>query len=225
VAIYPTQTSLWRYTLEVEHPGEWTEYTRGSTLFVEELFSECYPHVDRLIEFFAAISSRKMDLHRLMRVIQNRASDKIIAVQLNSRFTSRDFCVFGIEGDYHPSIRRTIEQSEGMSPYLSVSNGTETWRFFSMNDSIQEIVEGLPNGCRARVTRSQPASSYGPRQPSAMRERQMTLLRKALENGYFDYPRKASLTGLASQVGISKSSLSQSIRSALKEAVTRFVTE
>jgi predicted DNA binding protein len=51
----------------------------------------------------------------------------------------------------------------------------------------------------------------------------VALLRTALARGYFDYPRRTSLTDLALELGVTKSSLSQSLRRALKDVLTETI--
>jgi len=106
---HQTEDRLWSYVLEVEHQGDWTYRTKGSSLLIQELFSECYPQMDRLIEFFIATSSRKADLRRLVRAIRStRESDRLIAAHDLSNCLMKNCFVFGIVGDFRPSIRRSI---------------------------------------------------------------------------------------------------------------------
>ncbi len=48
----------------------------------------------------------------------------------------------------------------------------------------------------------------------ALTERQEQVLGKALEQGYFEFPRRISLTGLSELVGVRPSTLSEILRGA-----------
>jgi hypothetical protein len=222
---YQTEDRLWSYVLEVEHQGDWTYRTKGSSLLIQELFSECYPQLDRLIEFFVATFSRKTDVPRLVRAVRStREGDRLIAAHDLSNCFMKNCFVFGIVGDFRPSIRRSIYSNEGLAPHLSVAEGVERWHFYSMHDSAEGIVEDLPDDCSARVQRLPPSPPLESGVGNVAHRRRIDLLGTALVKGYFDYPRRVSLTQLARELGMCKSSLSQSMRSALKEVLTQSIS-
>ncbi|MFC6989201.1 helix-turn-helix domain-containing protein [Haloplanus sp. GCM10025708] len=56
-------------------------------------------------------------------------------------------------------------------------------------------------------------------------ERQRDLLRTAVENGYYDTPRRCTLTELAENVGIAKSTASEQLHRAEETVVKEFVSD
>ena len=223
--MYAIDDSLSSYELDVEHPGDWTFETKNSSLLIQELFSECYPQVDRLVEFFVVRFARKADLNRLVRVIDARKnSDRLVATFNRSSYLMKNCVVFGIVGDFHTSIRRLIYRNDGFGQRLSVINGVERWHFFWTEASARAVLDDLPRDCKAQLMKMPFAEAF---QQStwtlAMKNRQLGLLRKAFDLGYFDYPRGISMTQLANLLGVSKSTLSQSFRSALKELLTETI--
>ena len=55
--------------------------------------------------------------------------------------------------------------------------------------------------------------------------RQMGILRSAMEMGFYDFPRRISLTELAKKIGIKPSTLSEILRSAEKNILGDFLSE
>ena len=211
---------LFSYLLEVEHPSDWTFKTKASSLLVQELFSEDRPQIDRLVEFFVARFSKTTDLNRLMRAIRIQDTDELVTPHDQSGQFMNNCTVFGILGDSHSSIRHVIHQHDGFAPYLTVANGIERWHFYSTHSSPQDILEDLPRDCKARAGKA-PKIQFGARM--LFNKDRVALLRTALTRGYFDYPRRVSLTDLALELGVTKSSLSQSLRRALKEVLTETI--
>ena len=216
----PADYPLFSYILEVEHPSDWTFKTKASTLLVQELFSEDRPQVDRLVEFFVARFSKRTDVDRLMRAIRIQDTDELVAPHGQSAQFMKNCAVFGIVGDSHSSIRHIIHQHEGLAPYLTVANGIEKWHFYSTHSSARDILDDLPRDCKAHAGRT-PEIQFGTRM--LFNQNRAALLRTALTRGYFDYPRRISLTDLALELGVTKSSLSQSLRRALKEVLTETI--
>jgi predicted DNA binding protein len=214
---------LFSYILEVEHPSDWTFKTKASTLLVHELFSEDCPQMDRLVEFFVARFSKRTDVDRLMRAIRSQETDELVAPHDPSSQFMKNCTLFGIVGDSHSSIRHVIHRHDGFAPYLTVANGIESWHFYSTHNSPRDILEDLPKECKARAGRAplSPKSHFG--EQMMLNHSRVALLRTALAKGYFDYPRRISLTDLALEFGVRKSSLSQSLRRALKEVLTETI--
>ena len=219
VYLHPVNYGLFSYLLEVEHPTDWTFKTKASTLLVHELFSEDRPQIDRLVEFFVVRFSKKTDVNRLMRAIRIQDSDELVTLCDQSGQFMNNCAVFGIVGDSRSSIRHVIHHHGGFAPYLTVSNGIERWHFYSTQGSLREILQDLPDGCTAHAGRA--PIQFGPRM--LINDARVALLRTALTRGYFDYPRRSSLTDLALDFGVTKSSLSQSLRRALKEVLTETI--
>ena len=65
----------------------------------------------------------------------------------------------------------------------------------------------------------------GPVSPDyKLTSRQLGILRSAMEMGFYDFPRRISLTELAGKIGIKPSTLSESLRSAEKNILGSFLS-
>jgi len=209
------------FILEAERPGYWTYETKGSDIVVRELFSELHPERDLLIEFFAASYSRSTEMRRILRFIgHKRKQDRIVSVQ---QLWGRNHLIFGIAGDCE-SLRRTLCVNNAISPYLSVADGVERWHFYLMDALPQEIIDEMTHECNLIRLSKAPSIAGAFSIPLQRRKEKMELLRFAFAKGYFDYPRRITLTQLAAEVGVCKSSLCESIRLALRDAVSSFTS-
>lgn len=91
-----------------------------------------------------------------------------------------------------------------------VQNGEYTVEAAARTSQIRSLVEGL-----RRLSREVSVLSFGrdPMRtcPPSLTPRQNTLLHQALAAGYFDVPRRISLTEFARELGRSKSSMSRAL--------------
>jgi predicted DNA binding protein len=65
----------------------------------------------------------------------------------------------------------------------------------------------------------------GVRRGEDLTSRQMEILAKAISLGYFEFPRRFSLTELSEQIGVKPSTLSQVLRAAEEKVMARYANE
>ena len=85
------------------------------------------------------------------------------------------------------------------------------WRFIARRTSdLRQIMTNLGReGIQARIEDVSPLD-----QKATLTVRQKEIMATAMTKGYFDFPRKISLTGLSQLVGVKPSTLSEILRSA-----------
>lgn len=98
--------------------------------------------------------------------------------------------------------------------------GKLVWSFVAKEDEIPRLLEALAS----RGVHVELLESVEVKGPSSAAPSQINLVVKALEMGYFDVPRKASLQQVAKITGASPPSLSVTIRRALKRIVREYAT-
>jgi len=106
----------------------------------------------------------------------------------------------------------------------SVANGRYLVEVAAPVSQLRELVKGLRRiSDQVEVLRfgHDPMRSF----PPTLTSRQHFLLRQALDTGYFDVPRRVTLTGLATRLHRSKSSLSQTLARIERELVESGVTQ
>ena len=94
---------------------------------------------------------------------------------------------------------------------LSAASQPSSWRFIARRTSdFQQILAQLAReGVEARIENVAPLE----RKP-VLTGRQREIMAMAVALGYFEFPRKISLTGLSEEVGVKPSTLSEILRSA-----------
>lgn len=88
-----------------------------------------------------------------------------------------------------------------------IRNGVATWTLVGSETKIRKLLAGLgASGISLRLD----VIRRGPLRPTAreLTPRQREILRRALLDGYFEVPRRTSLTKLASRIGVATATLS-----------------
>lgn len=91
-----------------------------------------------------------------------------------------------------------------------VENGSAVWVVVASGDKLRQLLRGLsrtvPRLHIEAIRSALPDSGH-----SVLTPREGELFRRALAEGYFDVPRRVSLTALAGRVNLAKSTLSRSL--------------
>jgi predicted DNA binding protein len=88
-----------------------------------------------------------------------------------------------------------------------IQNGLATWNVVGPEGKVRQLLDTLGKLTdRVQVLGVRHGSSSG--EPGLLSPRQEEVLRRALAEGYFDVPRRISLTGLAAKMGVAISTLS-----------------
>lgn len=105
-------------------------------------------------------------------------------------------------------LSRAITAS-GIAPELpfTVAGGEDEWLVITSRDGARRFLEAVEaSGTRPRILF---AGEH--RAPETLSPRQREILAAAVRLGYYDYPRRITLTRLAGELGIAKSTLSQAL--------------
>ena len=95
------------------------------------------------------------------------------------------------------------------------------YKLFLGDEGVPTLLNRLSkDGVNYRV------KGIGPFSPGVgLTQRQLGILKSALEMGFYDFPRRITLTVLAEKLGIKPSTLSEILRAAEKNVVGSFLTE
>jgi predicted DNA binding protein len=108
----------------------------------------------------------------------------------------------------HCALPAAIEAS-GIVPQLpfEVAGGCDRWLLLTEKEHAKTFFDRLrEEGVAVRVAYS---GEYSP--SMKLTPRQQEVLEAATRHGYYDYPRRVTLTQLAARLGVAKSTLSQSL--------------
>lgn len=101
----------------------------------------------------------------------------------------------------------------------STKDGGVMWHIIGMEENVRTFLNQLvKKGVAFKTVRQQTLRWNG-----ILTHRQEMVLRTALENGYFDYPRKVDIRALATQLGVSPATVSETLRKSLKKVVREYM--
>lgn len=103
-----------------------------------------------------------------------------------------------------------VMRETGLAPRLPfvVIPGKDIWMVVGQDAALQSAQKELArHSMHTRVVGKGDWTGQG----AAMTEHQRHVLTRAIDSGYYEYPRRTSLTGLAGQLGVAKSTLSQTL--------------
>jgi len=100
-----------------------------------------------------------------------------------------------------------------------VKDGVENWHIMApTREELQEVVSGLEQCAEIAYIRN----SESPESEFGLTERQMSTLKAAVEMGYFDTPRRASIRDVARGLKISPSTAVEHLRKAEKKVLENY---
>ncbi|WP_226010729.1 helix-turn-helix domain-containing protein [Halomicrobium salinisoli] len=103
---------------------------------------------------------------------------------------------------------------------FTLADGEARWEITAPQERLSDLGEQLDEfGIPFRVDRV----TQHVETEQLLTESQLELVQAAVENGYYDTPRDCSLTDLADEVGIAKSTCSETLHRAEEKIVKRFV--
>jgi predicted DNA binding protein len=101
-----------------------------------------------------------------------------------------------------------------------VAQGAARWELIASEDRLRELIAEIsPTLPGVRIDAL--LRGAGSRLPEQLTPRQSELLRRAVCEGYFDVPRRISLTELAERLNLSKSTLSERLAVVERKLITR----
>ncbi len=105
-----------------------------------------------------------------------------------------------------------------------IQDGVATWTLVGAEGKIRRLLRSLQ---ASRIGVDLESVHQGPlvRIPSSLTPRQRELLRRAIDEGYFDVPRRISLTRLAPRIGVAVSTLSVTLAVIEKKIVESMMRE
>jgi len=100
-----------------------------------------------------------------------------------------------------------------------VKDGVENWHIMApTREELQDVVSGMEQYAEIAYIRN----SEGPNSEVGLTERQMRTLKTAVEMGYFDTPRRASIKDVALALKVSPSTAVEHLRKAEKKVLENY---
>ena len=134
-----------------------------------------------------------------------RALPNVVDVEVISAAEESGLYRVIYRGDPFISLLRTLQLLRHFP--IPIHRGMETWTVVGPEPKVRRLLQKLQSestGVPVESVRHSPRSSRA----SSLTPRQLEILRRALAEGYFDVPRRVSLTELAPRIGVAISTLS-----------------
>jgi len=90
---------------------------------------------------------------------------------------------------------------------FEIKDGSDQWLIIAERDQTERFVRDL----RKRGVKVEIASSHEYRPHATLTDRQRELMQAAIAQGYYEVPRRVTLTELARRLGVAKSTLSETL--------------
>jgi predicted DNA binding protein len=115
-----------------------------------------------------------------------------------------------------------------IKPVIQKTDGTELWELACWDkEPLMQIFERIPEDFEIKIksiTQTKVGEIFLPHIMPKLSDKQNKAIQLAVKRGYYDFPRKINLDGLAKELKISKPTLQQHLRTAEKKIVP-FLTE
>ncbi|MBU0459365.1 MAG: helix-turn-helix domain-containing protein [Nanoarchaeota archaeon] len=126
---------------------------------------------------------------------------------------------------YMPLWDKRIIQTK---PVVQKTDGTEHWEMACWDkEPLMQILERLPKEFKIKlksIKKSKIDEIFLPHIMPKLSDKQKEVIQLAVKRGYYNFPRKINLNGLAKELKLSKPTLQQHLRIAEKKVVP-FLTE
>jgi hypothetical protein len=105
---------------------------------------------------------------------------------------------------------------------FSVSNGRVNWEITATQDRLSKLADQLRE---FDITFDVRSVTHEVETTQLLTDRQIDMLSRAVETGYYDTPRQSTLTELADDLGLAKSTCSETLHRAEEKVIKQFTTE
>jgi predicted DNA binding protein len=105
---------------------------------------------------------------------------------------------------------------------FTVSDGRVNWEITATQDRLSNLADQLRE---FDITFDVRSVTHEIETTQLLTDRQIEILTRAVELGYYDTPRKSTLTELAEDLGLAKSTCSETLHRAEEKVIKQFTTE
>ncbi|WP_081801169.1 helix-turn-helix domain-containing protein [Candidatus Acidianus copahuensis] len=205
-------------TISLRHQNDWTEITEDICLNMRSSLAVSNPSIDTNFEDFVFNAPSKDIAFHLIRTIKKHKNIyKIVSFKRIGRMTYE----MSFLGSYSNSIRKIMLDNGIMVKFLIVYDGLEKYSFIAPEwinwDNLKGELRGVARIYDLDVKRVNSTTSSDLMSLSLEDEETLLL---AFKRGFFDEPRKVDLNGLASELGLSKSTVNSKIKKGIRKILS-----
>ncbi|WP_457555252.1 helix-turn-helix domain-containing protein [Candidatus Pyrohabitans sp.] len=190
------------YTLQIPTPeGCWTDLTRKYDV-VATIMGFAWVGYRRYI---ALVRVEGEQVQEFLREVERDSSTHKLTIYSKSPGS----VVFEVHATRVLPVHIFASAEVMMLTPIVVKRGTVVARLSSNSRALDFLLESLRRvGYPFRISREVTGDAYS----DGLTKRQKFILKKAIQHGYYSYPRRITLTQLAEKLGVSKSYLSEALQ-------------
>ncbi|WP_456473883.1 helix-turn-helix domain-containing protein [Candidatus Pyrohabitans sp.] len=190
------------YTFQFPTPkGCWSDLTRNHDV-TATIISFAWVGYRRYI---ALVRVEGEDAQEFLREVQNSSSTREVSIYSKSGST----LVFEVHATRILPLHTFASAEILMLTPITIRRGTVTAKIFSNSRTLNFLLDSLKKvGYPFRIHRDCSSEAYS----DGLTKRQKYILKKAIQYGYYSYPRRITLTELADKLNLSKSYLSETLQ-------------
>jgi len=200
-------------------PQSWIKHILDIPGITEIKILDCHPSDDGTMNEFFEIHCTPEAMHGIIKNLMNTPGVKDLETTLKTSSGK----IVGSLKTTQCNLCKHFSSSECFlgSALYELKKGKIRWSFYVREKYLPKIFNALEKeGIAYDVEENSTVSVAG-----ELTSFQKRLLEQALQEGYLDVPRRANSNKLAAELGITKTSLSITLRRALKKAVMAYLEQ
>lgn len=227
-----SSNSIYRASVVYLHEGDWTVNLDGVERERMTLTCNYYKTFESQgldFEIVDVSCASKREYKTLFREIYSNPRIRRIAFLRRLPEKGRQAYRLGLVGDYGFSVYALLEHADAIFMGSRYYEGVEVWDFISPSEYVTErVTHGLLRmGSILKVDLRKigfpelEALLLRPR--TGLSARELETLRHAFQTGYFEWPRRVTLKDIADHFKISKSTINECMRKAVKKILNGYL--
>ena len=212
------------FTISLVH-DDWSTLTSGfNGIDVHVISSTPVPGRDRIIAMVRVSSSNAKSLKEFLNNVRLFHNIRNLEIIDSYSFKGRSIALVNLFTNFKGSITELVVLSDSYKYDERMYDGMEHWLILTSmrpSDLLDELKERADVKLFKWFNINDAASRV---RKVALTSREVEVLEKAYELGYFNWPKDISLSELAKVLGVSKATLTQELRSIVRKLALREVT-
>jgi predicted DNA binding protein len=204
--------------LKVHHDGDWTTSLESFNRNDVNISSISYGLLSDNQDFEAILIKAKIKPYYKHLVDMLKTHPLIKKVDLRHSFNDR-YHLLRIIAKSDISIVKKSYENNTIILKVKYSEGFEYWKFLGTRSELKQLIISISDVASIIKLRFIPATHYILNKEVSLSPRELQSLLSAYELGYFEYPRRCSLTDISQKLLISKATLNEYLRKAIRKVL------
>jgi predicted DNA binding protein len=216
--------SLGYLVLELNH-NDWsslTSYLPKDSFYFESISVKSKERCIEQLGFLISLYPKKAKAL----ISDIKKHPRILKMELEAEFKNNHkyFALIKIKARLDNSVTHILLRNNALQFKESIFEGKERWIILISENILENLIYDLTKICNIIYKKWIPIENFlSILNGSNLTKREIEILRKAYNEGYFEYPKRKNSIELANELGISKVALVQIIRKAMKKLIKKYL--